>query len=32
MNNPFAKYLEKIKNPKFLIIIGIAGILLIFLS
>ncbi len=32
MNNPFAKYSEKIKNPKFLIIIGIAGILLIFLS
>lgn len=32
MNNPFTKYLEKIKNPKFLVIIGIAGIMLIFLS
>ena len=32
MNNPFKKYIEKIKNPKFLVIIGIVGILLIFLS
>lgn len=32
MNNPFAKYFEKLKNPKLLVIIGIAGILLIFFS
>lgn len=32
MNNPFTKYIEKLKNPKLLVIIGIAGILLIFLS
>ncbi len=32
MNNPFTKHLEKLKNPKLVVIIGIAGILLIFLS
>jgi stage III sporulation protein AG len=32
MNNTFSKYWEKIKTPKFLIIIGVVGILLIFLS
>lgn len=32
MNEIFNKYLNKIKNPKFLIILGVAGILLIFLS
>ncbi len=32
MNNLLNKYIEKIKNPKTLIIIGISGILLIFLS
>lgn len=32
MNNILSKYTEKLKNPKVLIIIGIAGILLIFLS
>ena len=32
MNNLFNKYLTKIKNPKFLIILGVLGILLIFLS
>ncbi len=32
MNNLITKYIGKIKNPKFLIIIGIIGILLIFLS
>ncbi len=32
MNNPLNKYLAKIKSPKFLIILGVTGILLIFLS
>lgn len=32
MNNLFKKYAEKLKNPKALVIIGIVGILLIFLS
>ena len=32
MNNPFTNFLEKVKNPKILVIIGILGILLIFLS
>ncbi|MBR6533009.1 MAG: hypothetical protein IKT44_01085 [Clostridia bacterium] len=32
MNSILIKYKEKLKNPKLLIIIGIAGILLIFLS
>ncbi len=32
MNEIVAKYIEKLKNPKILIIIGIMGILLIFLS
>lgn len=32
MNKLLLKYTEKIKNPKTLVIIGIAGILLIFLS
>ncbi len=32
MNDLINKYLNKIKNPKFLIILGISGILLIFLS
>ena len=32
MNNLIAKYKEKLKNPKILIFIGIAGVLLIFLS
>ena len=32
MNNLLNKYLTKVKNPKFLIILGAIGILLIFLS
>lgn len=32
MNNLLNKYIEKIKNPKTLIIIGVSGILLIFFS
>ena len=32
MNNPYKEQLEKLKNPKILIIIGIVGILLIFIS
>ncbi len=32
MNNIFVKYAEKLKSPKILIIIGVLGILLIFLS
>lgn len=32
MNNPLSKYSTKIKSPKFLIILGAIGILLIFLS
>lgn len=32
MNNIFLKYKDKLKNPKALIILGIAGIVLIFLS
>lgn len=32
MNNIITKYTEKLKNPKILIVIGILGILLIFLS
>lgn len=32
MNDLINKYLNKIKNPKFLIILGISGIFLIFLS
>lgn len=32
MNEIFNKYLNKLKNPKVLIILGISGILLIFLS
>lgn len=32
MNNIITKYIEKLKNPRILIIIGVLGILLIFLS
>ena len=32
MNDLISKYINKIKNPKFLIVLGVAGILLIFLS
>ncbi|MBR4099640.1 MAG: hypothetical protein IKK55_01470 [Clostridia bacterium] len=32
MNNLIAKYIPKIKSPKFLVVIGIIGIVLIFLS
>ncbi len=32
MNNIFSKYIDRLKNPKALIIIGLAGIILIFLS
>lgn len=32
MNNLITKYFEKLKTPKFFVFIGIAGILLIFLS